>query len=130
MSKPVYDPGWSIDELFSRNVHLADTYKQQGMRTRPQGRQFGDESGYDDPETYVSDQSGQWSRPSARRQKLLTRAKANHGSTTAEQPSSARLSIDATLTEAPWVSWRLPTLEMEEGPWQPSTPHRGGTRLR
>src|SRR5439155_27085803 len=28
--------------------------------------------------------------------------------------------------EPPWVSWRLPALEMEEGPWRPSTPHRGG----
>ena len=34
------------------------------------------------------------------------------------------------VSEAPWVSWRLPALEMEEGPWHPSTPHRGGTRLR
>ena len=33
-------------------------------------------------------------------------------------------------TEACWVSWRLPAYEMEEEPCQPSTPHRGVTRLR
>lgn len=32
--------------------------------------------------------------------------------------------------EASGVPWRLPTLEMEEGPWQASTPCRGATRLR